>query len=241
VPAKPTLILVPGLVNDAGAWRHQVEALRTRADVRVAEHGARDSIVDFAYDVLAAAPAEFAIAGHSMGGRIAMEAYRLAPDRIRGLGLLDTNYTPLPAGDAAQPEIAKRRAFIELARHSGMRAMVSDWVRDMVHPARLANDAALIDEIVTMMSRSDADAFERQVRALLGRPDAADVLQSVRCPTLVLCGREDAWSPPSAHAAMARLVPGAELEVVPECGHMCMLERPAEVTAALQRWLDRVA
>lgn len=238
--ARTTLILVPGLVNDAGAWRRQVDALRAFADVRVAEHGARDSLMDFARDVLAAAPAQFSIAGHSMGGRIAMEAYRLAPDRIRGLALLDTNCTPLPSGEAAQPEIAKRRAFVELARRDGMRAMVSDWVRDMVHPARLANDPVLVEEIVTMMARSDADAFERQVRALLARPDAGDVLPRVRCPTLVLCGREDAWSPPSAHEAMARLVPGAELVVVPDCGHMCMVERPDEVTAAMQRWLERI-
>jgi pimeloyl-ACP methyl ester carboxylesterase len=241
VTARPTLVLVPGLVNDAGAWRHQVDSLRGRADVRVAEHGPRDSIVAFARDALAAADGPFAVAGHSMGGRIAMEMHRLAPDRIRGLALFDTNFRPLPAGDDAQPEIAKRRAFVELAHRDGMRAMVAEWVRDMVNPARLANDPALVEEIVAMMSRSSAEAFERQVRALLARPDASDVLPRVRCPTLVLCGREDAWSPPSAHQAMAALVPGSELVIVPDCGHMSMLERPAAVTAAMARWLERLA
>lgn len=239
--APPPLILVPGLVNDAGAWRHQVAALAATVEVRVAEHGPRDSIVDFARDLLASAPPRFALAGHSMGGRIALEAYRMAPDRIAGLGLFDTNFRPLPDGAAAQPEIAKRRAFVETARRAGMRAMVTDWVRDMVHPDRLAHDPALIDEIVTMMSRSTAEAFERQVRALLARPDAADVLARVHCPTLVLCGRQDLWSPPAAHEEIARRVAGAVLTIVEDCGHMAMVERPDAVTAAMRLWLERIA
>ena len=239
VTERPTLILIPGLINTGVVWRHQVEALRDEAEVRIAEHGSGDSIASMAAHVLALAAGPVALAGHSMGGRVALEAYRCAPRRITGLALLDTNFRPLPAGAAGRAEVAKRQAWVDQAYRDGTRAMVQDWVREMVHPDRLS-DAALIDEIVAMMSTRTPADFERQIRALVARPDATDVLRTIHCPTLVLCGREDGWAKPEFHAEMARLIPGSTLAIIPYCGHMAPLERPEEVSAALLDWLGSV-
>jgi pimeloyl-ACP methyl ester carboxylesterase len=117
-----------------------------------------------------------------------------------------------------------------------MEAMGRDWVRGMVHPARL-EDEALIGGIVAMIASKSVDLYEAQVQALLTRPDASALLPQIRCPTLVLCGREDSWSPPQRHQEMAALIRGSSLSIVPDCGHMCTLEQPEAVSAALRGWL----
>jgi pimeloyl-ACP methyl ester carboxylesterase len=236
---RPTLILIPGLINSRVVWRHQIAALRDSATVLIADHGASDSIAAMAQRVLALAAGPVALAGHSMGGRVALEAYRSGPDRIVGLALLDTGFRPLPEGAAGRAEVAKRQAWVDLAHRDGTRAMVQNWVREMVYPGRLG-DTLLLDEVVSMMSTSTPADFERQIRALIARPDAIDVLRAIRCPTLVLCGHEDSWAKPEFHEEMARLIPGSVLSVVPECGHMAPLERPEAVNAALLDWLTKV-
>jgi pimeloyl-ACP methyl ester carboxylesterase len=110
----------------------------------------------------------------------------------------------------------------------------------MVYPPRL-NDHELVDGILDMFERKTPDYFELQIRALLTRPDAASVVSSnLQCPTLVLCGREDAWSPPARHAMMADMVRHSTLVIIPECGHMSPLERPQAVSAALRGWLESI-
>jgi pimeloyl-ACP methyl ester carboxylesterase len=121
-----------------------------------------------------------------------------------------------------------------------MAAMAGRWVRGMVWQPRLA-DAALIDSVIAMFRRSSADAFAAQIRALLARPDATALLDTIRCPALVLCGSEDSWAPVDRHRDMAARIPGAVLTLVPECGHMSPMERPAAVTAALVEWAARCA
>jgi pimeloyl-ACP methyl ester carboxylesterase len=88
-----------------------------------------------------------------------------------------------------------------------------------------------------MIERTTVDVFEAQQRALLARPDATELLSAIACPTLLVCGREDAWSPPPRHEEMARRIRGAELVIVERCGHMSPMERPDEVSAALRTWL----
>jgi pimeloyl-ACP methyl ester carboxylesterase len=110
----------------------------------------------------------------------------------------------------------------------------------MVHPSRRA-DEALIDAIVDMFGRKTADTFAAQIQALLARPDATPLLGTIRCPALVLCGREDSWAPLARHEAMAAALPGGTLAVIENCGHMAPMERPGEVAAALAEWLARVA
>ena len=117
--------------------------------------------------------------------------------------------------------------------------MAARWVQGMVWKPRLG-DAALIDAVVAMFARSSADVFAAQICALLGRPDASALLDEIRCPTLILCGNEDAWAPADRHRGMAARIPGATLALIPDCGHMCTMERPEAVTAALVAWAARL-
>jgi pimeloyl-ACP methyl ester carboxylesterase len=235
--SRCSLVLVPGLMCDRAVWEPLLPALQPLVDCLPVEHGQADSLVVMARQVLDRAPPRFAIAGHSMGGRVALEVLRLAPERVERVALLDTGYLPRVAGAAGEQEAAKRQALLDLARTRGVRAMALEWVQGMVHPQRLA-DTALIDDIVAMFERKSADVFARQIRALLERPDGSDVLRAIRVPALVLVGAEDSWSPPAQHRALAALIPSEPtLDVVPDCGHMSPMERPGEVGAALARWL----
>lgn len=234
------LVLVPGLLCDKTVWKPQLKALKGLVRMQVADHANLDSLGAMAEKILAQAPPKFAVAGHSMGGRVALEVVRRAASRITGLALLDTGYTPKPSGVAGEKEAAGRHELLDLARKSGMRAVGERWLRiPMVHEARL-KDRRLVEPILQMIERSTPEQFAAQITALLGRPDAAALLPIIACPSLVLCGQNDAWSPLSAHRVMAQLIPHSTLVAVPDCGHMCTMERPDEVNTALSAWLHRV-
>jgi len=171
-----------------------------------------------------------------MGGRVALEIYRLAPNRVNRIALLNTGYLPPAAGPAGEEETRKRGELVALATSQGMRAMLQQWLPPMIDSRRI-NNTLLVNTIIEMMSRKTPEIFAAQVRALLARPDATAVLEQIRCPALLLTGREDGWSGPAQHAAMSAKIPGSRLVIVPDCGHMSMLERPAEVSAALRAWL----
>jgi pimeloyl-ACP methyl ester carboxylesterase len=232
----PPLILVPGLLCDEAVWQPQAKVLAAIADITIADHGVLDSLGAMAEAILARAPERFALAGHSMGGRVAFEVIRRAPERVAALGIFDSGFAPLPQGAAGEREIAGRQRLLALARNAGMRAMGQDWLQAMVHPSRLT-DRALMNSIFDMIARKTPDQFEAQVRALLGRPDARPLLAQIACPTLVLCGREDNWSPLTQHMEMAELIPASHLVALAGCGHMSTLENPAQVTEAMREWL----
>jgi pimeloyl-ACP methyl ester carboxylesterase len=231
------LVLVPGLMCDDTIWRHQVAALGTGRVVQIADHGMSDSLGAMAELVLERAGPRFALAGHSMGGRVALEVLARAPERVSRLALLDTGYESLAPGEPGEREKAGRYRLLDIARRDGMLAMAREWARGMVHPARLT-DQVLMDAIHRMIAHAGLARFEAQVRALLARPDRTGLLAGLRLPTMVLCGREDSWSPLARHELMARLIEGSRLVVVPDCGHMCTMERPKAVTTALRQWLD---
>ena len=230
------LILVPGIMCDVTVWEHQARDLRDLADITIPDHGSLDSLPAMAEAILKRAPERFALAGHSMGGRVAFEVFRQAPERVMGLALLDTAHAPRRAGPEGEQEAAQRNRLLEKARKEGMRAMGAEWVQRMVHPDRLS-DTALIDAILEMIARKTPDIFAAQIRALLERPAATALLPQIRCPTLVLCGREDSWSDLAGHEEMASLITQARLAAIEQCGHMSTMERPVEVTAALREWL----
>jgi len=233
---KPVLVLLPGLLCDDAVWADQCAALSSQARCVVPAYGTRSSITDMARMVLSQAPAErFSLAGHSMGGRVALEVVRLAPERVERLALLDTGMDARPPGEAGQAERDKRLALLQLARQQGMRAMGQQWAPGMVHPARVATP--LFEAILAMVARQSAEIFQAQIQALLDRPDARPVLQALACPTLLLCGRQDAWSPLARHEQMRELQPRARLVVIEDSGHMSTMEQPQAVTAALQAWL----
>ena len=234
---NPTLILIPGLMCDAAVWEALLPAVQPHADCRIADHGDADSITGMARRVLADAPAQFALAGHSMGGRVAMEVARLAPGRVTRLALVDTGYLARAAGAAGEEEARKRHALLDIARNHGVRAMAAQWVQGMLDPPRLA-DTALVEAIVAMFARRSADTFARQIRALLERPDATPVLAGIGVPALVLCGRADSWSPVSQHQDIAALLPAhPAVRVIDQAGHMCTMEQPQAVAQALLEWL----
>jgi pimeloyl-ACP methyl ester carboxylesterase len=225
---------------DRVVWGETMAALPGDLTCIVPAYGDIDTLGGMAERVLALAPPRFAVAGHSMGGRVALEIFRRAPERVAGLALLDTNYLPRPAGEAGTREKRERMELLALARRAGTRVMGEAWVKGMVHPDRLG-DAALISAIVDMFQRKTADTFAAQINALLARPDATPLLGAIRCPTLVLCGREDSWAPLARHEAMAAAIAGSELVVVEKCGHMAPMERPREVAGAFTAWLARIA
>ena len=192
-----------------------------------------DSIVAMAEAVLGWAPPRFALAGHSMGGRVAFQVYRLAPERVTKIAVLNTGSDA--RNDTEEPG---RRKLLAIARTQGMRAMAVEWLKGMLPPYR-QQDTPLVEEIIQMFERKSPDLFEIQMLALLGRPNASPLLPHILCPALVLTGQDDTWSPPARHLQMAQSIRRSELVIVPKCGHMSTMERPDEVTAAMREWLVR--
>jgi pimeloyl-ACP methyl ester carboxylesterase len=221
--------LIPGLLCDAEVWVHQLHALGASHTATIPDVRPAPSIGEAAELILATQDGSFSLAGHSMGARIALEVVRRAPDRIERLALLDTGVHP--RGPA---EEAKRGALVDLGYREGMAAVALVWLPPMLHPANMH----LIERLTEMVMRSTPESFERQQRALLNRPNAGEVLAMVHCPTLVLCGRDDRWSPLSQHEEIAAAIPGSKLVIVNECGHMSPVEQPSAVTAALLEWVS---
>ena len=168
------------------------------------------------------------------------EVFRRVPGRVQGLALLDTAYGPRPAGPEGDDEATKRYALLEIARRNGTRTMGAVWVQKMVHRDRLF-EAPLLDAILDMFGRKSCDTFAAQIKALLERPDAGPLLGEIKCPTMVLCGRQDTWSTVEVHEQMAAMIPKSRLVVIEDCGHMSTMERPEEVTAAMQKWLTSLS
>ena len=228
---KIPLILLPGLLCDWALWQPQVEALADNAEAEIADLSRDESLPLMAARVLAAAPERFALAGLSMGGYLAQEIMRQAPERVTRLALLDTS------ARADTPErLAVRRGLIELAQKGEFKGITPRLLPQWLHPDHLG-DAALTAAIMEMAQRVGRDAYLRQMRAIMARPDGRDDLRRIRVPTLVLCGREDQSTPLALHEEIAALVPGASLAVIERCGHLSTLEQPAAVSAALREWL----
>ncbi len=233
---RPTLLLLPGLMCDRAAWAPQVEAFAPRFDCIVPHYGTLGSLPAMAAQVLREAPpGPLSVAGHSMGGRIAFEMWAQAPQRIARLALLDTSYHPLSPGAEGERERSGRYALRDIARRHGLRTMAREWAQGMVHPSRLGTP--VFEAVLDMFERGSLEAFAAQIEALLARRDATALLATIDVPTLLLCGREDAWSPPSRHEFMQRRIAGSRLAVIEQCGHMSTMEQPAAVNAALADWL----
>jgi pimeloyl-ACP methyl ester carboxylesterase len=231
------LLLIPGLMCDHSVWSPLLPLL-PHQHVQIADHGDSDSLIDMAQRLLQNAPPLFDMAGHSMGGRVALEVYRLAPERVRRIALMNTGYLPLVDGEAGEKERAGRMKLLAIAQTQGVRHMAAQWVKNMVAPARLHDDV-LIKQITHMFERKSAAVFERQQHALLTRPDARDVLQRIHIPCMVMTGEHDAWADVAQHRAMANLLPAkTEVCVVANAGHMLTMEEPAAVAQVFLNWLN---
>jgi pimeloyl-ACP methyl ester carboxylesterase len=229
--AAANLVLVPGLLCTRALWAAQLAALGDIADMTVANHTGHDSLAGIARSILASAPERFALAGLSMGGYVAYEILRQAPERVTKLALLDTGYR------ADAPERREQRlALMALAEREGARKAQESLLPVLIHQSRLA-DRALVEAVLQMGADTGTAAFKRQQTALMGRPDNAALLASIRCPTLVIVGREDVLTPPELAQGIARGISGARLEIIRECGHLSTMEQPAAVNRALRSWL----
>lgn len=229
---KTHLILLPGLLNDAELWRHQTATLTDIAEISVPDLTQDDQLGPMAMRVLSEAPETFALAGLSMGGYLAQEIMRQAPDRVTRLALLDTS--PLPD---TNEQTARRRGLIDLAGKGDFKGVTRRLLPFLIHPDRL-NDGELTRTVTEMAERVGRDAFIRQQKAIMTRPDSRRDLGLIHCPTLVLCGRDDVLTPPEVHAEMAAAIPNAAYVAVEDCGHLSPLEQPHAVSALMRYWLS---
>ena len=226
--AVPDLVFLPGLAADASMWQAQRAAFPAASIADV--HFRFDTLPAMAAALLDEHPGELLLCGASMGGMLAFECVRQAPQRVRGLALLGTSARP------DTPEIAALRAnafaMIDDGRYDEMIAMNVPF---SFHADRLA-ERALTDAYVDMLRRAGQDQLKRQNVAVAARPDSRPLLPRIACPTLVMCGDADVVTPLEHSLEIAAAIQGAELVVLERCGHMLTMERPSEVNAALARW-----
>ncbi|WP_457094325.1 alpha/beta fold hydrolase [Microvirga sp. P5_D2] len=227
-----TLILIPGLACTARLFEPQISALSTDRKIVVADHRQDDSMASVAARLLKDAPERFALAGLSMGGYVAMEVMRQAPERISRLALLDTTARP----DTPETHQNRERQ-IALAESGRFEDIFTTLWPKLVHPDR-QSDKALQEIIFGMMRETGPEAFVRQQRAIMGRSDSRPLLPGIEIPTLILVGEGDAITPPEVAREMADLVEWSSLTVIPEAGHTSTLEQPEKVTQALRLWLE---
>ena len=226
------LMLLPGLICDAHIWAPQLDALRAgRTVIAVDGYGESDSIEAMAQSALANAPDRFILVGHSMGGRVALEILRRAPERVVGLGLISTGvHSPKPN------EAEGRFALLARGVEEGMDALIDAWLPPMVwEPNHL--QPGLMEGLQAMCQKAGLDSYERQIRALLARPEVESLLPTIKCPVLVATGAHDAWASPAQHEGFAANIPNARLVIIPGAGHMVPLEQPEAMTGVLVDWL----
>jgi pimeloyl-ACP methyl ester carboxylesterase len=225
------LLLLPGLLNTRRLWESQIADLADVAEVTVPELWHHASIGEMAEAALKVAPERFALGGFSMGGYVAFEILRRAPERVERLALMDTQATP----DTAEAT-ARRRGYVEQTKLGRFHGVQPSLLPQIVHRSRLA-DQSVIQPIVEMAAEVGADGFCRSQAAMIDRPDSRPMLVGIKQPTLVLVGRQDLATPLIRAEEMASDIGHSQLVVIETCGHMSPLEKPAEVTAALRRWL----
>ena len=230
-----TLVLIPGLVSDRRAWEKVEQILIELGHrVEVAQFPQASSITEMARAVLDLTDQPLIPVGHSMGGRVAMEVARLAPQRVVALVLVATGAHPLAPGESE-----KREAVIELANEQGIQALCDQWLPPMLAPGIRTVRPEFYAVLEKMVLAAGAEVHERQIRALIARPDAQELLKTLGVATLFVAGEHDSWSTPAQHQAMAELVANAEVAEVKGAGHFLQVEQPEEFSQILTNWLQR--
>lgn len=226
------LVFIPGLLCDSLLWAPQIGALSDIADCWVDSPTVADTVKTMAAQLLERSPfSQFALAGLSMGGYVALEIMRQAPGRVLKLALLDTS------ARADTPEQTERRhALIEIARRGRFAEVTNLLLPALVNRAR-SYDRQIVGTIRAMARNVGEEAFYRQESAIIRRIDSRPHLEAIRCPTLVLCGHQDAITPPPLHRELASGINGAKLVLIGDCGHLSTIEQPEEVNLALRAWL----
>jgi pimeloyl-ACP methyl ester carboxylesterase len=225
------ILLIPGLVSSPRIYAPVAPDLWRQGPVTVANHIRDDNMGTIARRILAEAPPRFALAGHSMGGYIAFEIMRQAPERVARLALINTQARP-DTSEATE----RRRGMMARAQAGGYRAVLDELFPGFVHPSR-RDDASLRQLVYDMADDVGVDGFIRQQTAVIGRPDSRPTLAWIKCPTLVLSGDQDNTIPNSLSIEMASNIPDAKLVILPNCGHMPQPEQPQATADALTEWL----
>lgn len=227
-----TLILIPGLGNTRRLYEAQIAALSNSHNIAVADHTKDESIQAIAARLLREAPERFALAGLSMGGYVAMEVMRQAPERVERLALLDTSARP------DTPEASEDRLKLISLAEAGRLDEVQERLWPRLVSAGSRDDEALKSVVAAMLRETGAEAFVRQQRAIMGRPDSRASLSDIEIPSLVLVGESDLITPPDIAREIAERIEWASLVVVPGAGHLSTLEQPERVSEALRLWLE---
>ena len=226
------LILLPGMMCDARLFAPQIAVLNDSMRISVPLPVSAPNMAQLAAEVLADAPDCFALGGVSMGGILAMEIIRQAPQRVTHLALIDTN--PFAERDEVK---ARRTPQMDAVRDGRLAAVMRDEMKPSYFTHR-ADNADLLDLTMAMATDLGPDAFIAQSLALRDRPDYEGTLRHVTCSTLILCGRHDQLCPVERHEAMKAMIPHARLCIVKEAGHLPTIETPGIVTTALQELLE---
>lgn len=225
------LVLLPGMMCDARVFGPQIAELSSEFVVTCAPITQGDRIEEIATGILPMLPEKFALAGLSMGGIVAMEILRRAPDRVTRVALMDTN----PLAETPQSSTAYEPLIV------GARAgRLEQVMREFMRPEFLApgpDREAILEMVVEMGVYLGPDTFIRQVRALQRRLDQQRTLRTTKVPALVMCGEHDGLTPVKRHTFMADLIPYADLKIIEGAGHLPTLEQPAAATAALRDWM----
>jgi pimeloyl-ACP methyl ester carboxylesterase len=225
------LLLLPGLLCDEALWQHQIKFLKDTAECAVADITRHSRMEALAKDVLATAPPQFALAALSMGGYVAFEIMRQAPERVLKLCLLDTSARP------DTPEQKKRRELLlAMSRAGQFKGVTPRLLPMLIHPDRM-DDKELTGIVMTMAERVGREAFNNQQTAIMNRADSRPLLKKIRCPMQVIGGRQDALTPPDIVQEIADGIPKARLDFIENCGHLSPLERPEKVNALMKGWL----
>lgn len=223
------LVLLPGLACDAALFRDQRPALMTLGPVQVADVHTREATLPaMAARLLAEHPGPLALAGASMGGMLALHAWRLAPDRVRGLALLGTT------ARADTPAQIRLRTEGIAAFEAGR--MDEVLAANLVFAFHRSNGARLAADYGAMIRRAGVAQLVAQNRAVMAREDLREALHGIACPLLVMGGDSDGLTPPDCAREIAAAVPHARLDILADCGHMLTWEQPVAVTEGLTAW-----
>ena len=226
------ILMIPGLNCSARVFQYQIPALWRYGPVTVCDHRGGDSVEALATSILADAPPRFALVGHSLGGFVAFEILRRCPERVQRVALLGTSAQP-----TSEPETAVRDERIAIAKAGRTVEIPPLHYARNVHPSRQTDDQLRASHR-TMTEENGINGYLSQQQAIGSRPDSRPGLSKIACPTLIVVGDTDYITPPSHSEEMAREIPGSRLVVIPECGHLCTLEKPDAVNAALQAWSE---
>ncbi|WP_282608141.1 alpha/beta fold hydrolase [Pelagibius sp. Alg239-R121] len=223
-----SLVFLPGLICDHALWREQMIAFSTQFDCRVADLTGSETVGEMAQSVLSDSPPRFNLAALSMGGYVAFEILRQAPERVAKLALLNTKARP-----DSKDETTRRKELLSAVGVGNFKGATGRLLPLFIHEDRLS-DEDLTAEIEQMAERVGKDAFVRQQKAILSRPDSRPGLSRISCPTLVIGSRQDRLTPVDCHEEIAEGIPGSELIIIEDCGHLSPMEHPDRVTEELQ-------